>query len=134
MDIATGTAAARRPLCAPAIVAGLAITLGWLAPTGLEARQGGLQITSVSAPDTIARYGRFEVTFDVAGSVATNPQMPHDPAPPPGIPAGWGITVNAEFSRDGFQTVHRIPAFYYQDYDYQVKGNRDWFHALDQFA
>ena len=45
------------------------------------------------------------MTFSVNGSVATNPQMPYDPAPPPGIAPGWGITVNAEFTRDGFQTV-----------------------------
>ena len=60
--------------------------------------------------------------------------MPYDPAPPAGIPASWGITVNAQFSQDNFQTVHTIPAFYYQSYEYQVKGNRDWFNPLDQYA
>ena len=84
--------------------------------------------------DSVPKHGKFEITFAVTGSVATNPQMPYDPAPPPGIAANWGITVNAEFSRDGFQTVHTIPAFLYQDYEYQVKGNRDWFNPLDQYS
>lgn len=95
---------------------------------------GALTISGVSAPSSVPRYGKFEVSFNVTGTVATNLQMPYDPAPPPGIPADWGITVNAEFSRDNFQTTYTIPAFYYQHYEYQVKGNRDWFNPLDQYS
>src|SRR5688572_7296287 len=94
---------------------------------------GSLQISGVSAPATVARYDKFEITFNVTGTVATNLQMPYDPAPPPGIPARWGISVGAQFSRDNFQTIHTIPAFHYQSFEYQVKGNRDWFNPLDQF-
>jgi hypothetical protein len=106
------------------------------APLGVTVQNavGALQITGVSAPGTVPRYERFEVTFSVQGTSATNLQMPYDPSPPPGIPSNWGITVNAEFSRDGFQTVHALPAFHYQSFDYQVKGNRDWFNPLDQYA
>jgi hypothetical protein len=99
-----------------------------------EGEQQGLQIASVTAPDSIPKYGKFEVTFSVLGSVATNLQMPYDPAPPPGIAANWGITVNAEFTRDGFRTIHTVPAFVYQEHEYQVKGNRDWFNPLDQYS
>ena len=116
-------------------------TIGIIVSTAPAARgsaereqQGGLQIGAVTAPDSVPKYGKFEISFGVTGSVAANPQMPYDPAPPPGIGANWGITVNAEFSRDGFQTVHTIPAFLYQEYDYQVKGNRDWFNPLDQYS
>jgi hypothetical protein len=95
---------------------------------------GSRQITGVSAPASVGRYEKFEVTFNVTGTVAVNLQMPYDPAPPAGIPARWGISVNAQFSRDNFQTVHTIPAFHYQAYEYLVKGNRDWFNPLDQYS
>ena len=95
---------------------------------------GNLQIRGVTAAGSVPKYEQFEVTFNVTGSVAANLQMPYDPAPPAGIPTGWGITVNAQFSQDDFQTSYTIPAFYYQYYEYQVKGNRDWFNPLDQFA
>lgn len=95
---------------------------------------GALEISGVSAPSSVPRYDKYEITFNVTGTVAANLQMPFDPAPPPGVPGNWGISVNAEFSRDNFQTTHTIPAFYYQAYDYQVKGNRDWFNPLDQYS
>jgi hypothetical protein len=95
---------------------------------------GGFQISGISAPGTVARYDKFEITFAVTGSVATNLQMPYDAAPPAGIPAAWGITVNAQFSQDNFQSVHTIPAFYYQHHEYQVKGGRDWLNPLDQYS
>jgi hypothetical protein len=94
----------------------------------------GLRISSVDGPDTVPAYDKVEVTFTVSGTVATNVQMPYDPEPPPGIPADWGITVDAEFSPDAFQTVLTVPAFLYQEFDYQVKANRDWFLALDQYT
>jgi hypothetical protein len=120
---------------AASAVAALFIVLA--APTArgwVEREQQGLQIGGVTAADSVARYGKFEITFSVTGSVATNPQMPYDPAPPPGIAANWGITVNAEFSRDGFQTVQTVPAFLYQEYEYQFKANRDWFNPIDQYS
>jgi hypothetical protein len=94
----------------------------------------GLQIVDITAPASVVKHGKFEAAFTVSGSVASNPQMPYDPAPPPGIAANWGITVNAEFTRNGFQTVHTIPAFLYQEFEYEVKGGRDWFRPLDQYS
>ena len=116
---------------APAVPSNLRI-VGMTAPP--PPPSGSLQLGAITAPDSVGAYDKFEITFDVTGTVATNLQMPYDAAPPAGIPAGWGITVNGEFSNDGFQTTHVIPAFQYQSYDYAVKGNRDWFSAQDQFA
>src|SRR5688500_19043405 len=116
---------------APAVPSNLRI-VGMTAPP--PPPSGSLQLGAITAPDSVGAYDKFEITFDVTGTVATNLQMPYDAAPPAGIPAGWGITVNGEFSNDGFQTTHVIPAFQYQSYDYQVKGNRDWFSAQDQFG
>jgi len=134
----------QRPIILRALVHRVTVTaaaaivvaiLGAPAVTGsVEREQGTLQIGEVTAADSVPKYGKFEIAFAVTGSVATNPQMPYDPAPPPGIAAAWGITVNAEFSRDGFQTVHTIPAFLYQEYEYQVKANRDWFNPLNQYS
>lgn len=95
---------------------------------------GGLQISDISAPASVGKYEKFEISFNVTGSVATNMQMPYDPAPPAGIAGDAGITVNAEFSSDNFQTVYTIPAFRYQDFEYAVKGGRDWFRPLDQYV
>ncbi len=39
-----------------------------------------------------------------------------------------GISVDGEFSRDNWQTVVTQPAFYYQDYDYQIKNGREWMY------
>jgi hypothetical protein len=94
----------------------------------------GPQVTAISAPNSVAKFDKYEVTFNVTGTSASNLQMPYDAAPPPGIPSGWGITVDGEFSRDSFQTVYTIPAFHHQAFDYQVKQNRDWFGPLDQFS
>ena len=53
---------------------------------------------------------------------------------PPVSRRGGASPWTREFSTDNFQTVYTIPAFYYQQFDYQVKGDRDWFNPLDQYA
>src|SRR5207253_804518 len=53
--------------------------------------------------------------------------------PPSGIPQNWGITVNAQFSQDNFQTIATQPAFYYQNFDDQVKGNNEWFYPTSNY-
>ncbi len=101
---------------------------------------GALQISSITdnrsgyANSQVPKYEKLEITFDVSGSAATNLQMPYDPNPPAGIPANWGISVSAEFTQDNFQTVLKLPAFYYQDFDYQVQGGRDWLSPRDQYS
>ncbi len=130
--LASGTGALQAQSTAPQPPSNLRIYAGSEPPP--PPTSGNLQISAVTAPDTVGKYDKFEVDFAVSGTVATNPQMPYDSAPPAGIPAGWGITVNGEFSQDGFQTIHTIPAFLYQAFDYQVKGNRDWFNPLDQYS
>ncbi|MBI2596055.1 DUF5060 domain-containing protein [Candidatus Daviesbacteria bacterium] len=89
---------------------------------------------SASYPNgQIPKYEKYEVTFDVATN-ASNPQLPYDPAPPPGMQAGVGVTVNGEFSQDNFTTKTVIPAFYYQNFDYQVKSNREWFYPTSNYS
>ena len=84
-----------------------------------------LQIVGLrSSAATVGLYEKFELTFNINGSVATNPYFPYDPAPPAGVPAGVGITVEGLFSPDNWTTVITQPAFLYQPYERRcVAGN-----------
>ncbi|MCS6844018.1 MAG: DUF5060 domain-containing protein [Caldilineales bacterium] len=85
-----------------------------------------LQIANVTEnADPVGLYEKFELTFDVLGSVATLPDFPYDPAPPPGVPAGVGITVEALFTPDNWATTLVQPAFRYQAYQSQCVGSDD---------
>lgn len=97
---------------------------------------GALSITGISdnrssySGSQVPQYSKFEVTFQVQGSVAGNYQLPYDPNPPSGIspsnnPLHKGISVDGLFTPDNWTTVYRQPAFYYQGYDDQVKTGPD---------
>lgn len=75
----------------------------------------------------VPRYEKFEVTFEV-NTVAENLQLPYDPSPPPGLEPGTGITVNALFTPDDWQTVYTQPAFYYQEFEDEIRRNKEWFY------
>jgi len=100
----------------------------------------GLTIGSVTDnranyPDaTIPTRELLEITFQVNGTVATNLQMPYDPSPPAGIAPGTGITVNAQFSPDNFQTIYTQPAFYYQDFTYEQINGSDWISPTNNYS
>ncbi len=79
------------------------------------------------AGSQVPRFEKLEITFQVDTSAA-NLQMPFDAHPPAGIQAGMGISVDALFSADGWQTVTTQPAFYYQGFLDEVKGSREWFY------
>lgn len=52
-------------------------------------------ITNVTlSPATVRMYEKVEVTFDLE-TVARHPMFRYDPAPPPGVVAGTGVTVEA---------------------------------------
>ncbi len=83
-----------------------------------------LQIVDVQAnATTVGLYEKFELTFAVQGSVATNPNFPYDPNPPPNVPAGVGITVEGLFTPDNWQTVLVQPGFLYQAYESRCIGD-----------
>lgn len=85
--------------------------------------QGSLRIVNVRPnTSTVGRYEKFELTFDVTGTVATNPYFPYDPGPPPGVPAGVGISVDGLFSNDDWATSVVQPGFLYQDYQRDCIG------------
>lgn len=69
----------------------------------------------------IARYDRFDIQFDV-DTTAINPYLPYDADPPAGVQAGIGVSVDALFSNDNWQTTLTQPAFYYQPFTYENHG------------
>ncbi|MCL5996636.1 MAG: hypothetical protein M1546_11370 [Chloroflexi bacterium] len=74
----------------------------------------------------LAPFEKLETRFDVR-TTATQLDLPYDPTPPPGLPAGTGINVEALFSPDNWVTVITQPAFLHQPHTYTVRGNRDHF-------
>lgn len=74
----------------------------------------------------IGRYDKFEMSFAVRTS-ASNPSLPYDPDPPPGVKPGIGISVDVLFSPDNWQTTLVQPAFFNQPYNHSVQGGKDHF-------
>lgn len=103
-----------------------------------EASAAAPSISNVSdnraayANEQIPTYEKFEITFDVA-TQAVNLQHPYDPSPPPGLPVGEGITVNALFTPDNWQTVYTQPAFYYQIFLDEMRDGRQWLYPTGEF-
>ena len=81
----------------------------------------------------IPHYDKFELTFNV-NTIAKNLQFPYDPSPPPGLEPDLGITVDALFSPDNWQTVYTQPAFYYQEFEHEFKGGQDWIYPSNNFV
>lgn len=89
------------------------------------------RITNLSQnSNTIEQYEKFEVTFNVEDSVATNFYWPYETSTPPGVPAGVGITVEGLFTPDNWQTVISHPGFLFQDYDWTLRGSSEYDHMI----
>ena len=112
--------------------------------SGESALPSELRITGITdnrseyTDGQIPTFEKFEITFQVENTVAGNMQFPYDPSPPPGIdPLNsnyQGITVNAVFSPDNWQTTYTQPAFYYQEFQNQSLGNKNWYYPTENFA
>jgi len=72
------------------------------------------------------KWEPFVVEFDVENTCATALEWPYETEVPSGIAPGLGITVNGEFSDDGYETALVQPAFYYQPYIYEERNSKDW--------
>jgi len=91
----------------------------------------------------IPQYEKFELTFQILNTVAQKFQFPYDPSPPNGVDLTisdyQGISVDAHFTPDEWQTIYKQPAFYFQHFDGDIKSSwddqdREWFHPTDDFA
>jgi len=83
-----------------------------------------LQIANIQINvSNVGLYEKFELTFTINGTVATNPSFPYDPSPPAGVPVGVGISVEGLFSPDNWTTVITQPGFVYQGYERRCLGS-----------
>lgn len=80
----------------------------------------------------VPMYEKFEATVGVT-TVASNLQMPFDATPPAGVLAGIGVSVNGVFTSPTNRT-HTQPAFYYQEFDEQIKNGRQWFYPTNRYS
>lgn len=84
---------------------------------------------------TVPLYSKFELTFNISNSAATQPQFPYDANPPAGLPGRTGITVNGLFLPPGESNWNKAlvqPVFLYQPYLYQNRGGYDWIYPQGQ--
>jgi len=81
----------------------------------------------------VSRREKLEITFEIKDSTAQNLQFPYDPNPPAGIKPEIGISVDALFTPDNWQTVYTQPAFYYQEFEDAVKSGQEWFYPSGRF-
>jgi PKD domain/Carbohydrate binding domain len=90
---------------------------------------GPLRISNMAeSVSSVARWDMLAVTFTLDNSAATDPQFPYDPAPPPGLEWVDGVSVEAAFTPDNWQTIYRRPAFLDQRYDRALKNNEEWMY------
>jgi hypothetical protein len=72
---------------------------------------------TVQTPGPIEKYTKFEISFDVANTTATNMYFPYEENTPPGVEGGTGITVDALLLPPGgtdWNNAITLPCFYYQ--------------------
>lgn len=95
-----------------------------------------LTIANVTVLTTgnIPTYEKFEVSFDILGSVAKNLYLPYQANLPAGLDETYdnGINVTAHFTSPGGQTYEQ-PAFYYQYFNDQIKSNDAWYYPINQY-
>lgn len=140
-----GVGAASRPLAAQAATGA---DLSLLDSNGLDKGRTDLFLHSPAAGPGIGnvttnlgdylnsqvpKYEKLELTFDVV-TIAQNPQLPYDDNPPPGIEPGIGISVDALFTANDWQTAYTQPAFYYEEFDHQIKSGKDWLYPTGNFV
>jgi len=84
---------------------------------------------------TVPLYEKFEVTFDITGSPATNTGFPYDIATPSHLPARIGITVDGLFlppQESDWSRAIIQPAFYYQPMIDDTSIDGSWIHPEGQ--
>jgi len=86
----------------------------------------GPYASAITDTGTVAKRSKFEITFDVLGSVATNTFLKYEAAPPAGQSGTSGVSVYAELSDDNYATTITRRCFVYQAFDEQIKGGADW--------
>jgi Domain of unknown function (DUF5060) len=92
-----------------------------------------ITVVGTEPAQKVQRFGRFDISFQVHQTRATFLHWPYDQAPPHGVPAGVGITVNGVFVDPGGRTFTQ-PAFYYQQFRDEIRNGRDWHYPTTDFV
>jgi hypothetical protein len=117
----------------------IVVFLAFLISASSAFAQGSLRVVGLSdnssfyPNSSVPKYARLEITFTVEGTVARNFYLPFDPNPPSGLVVGEGISVDAELTPDNWNTIYTQPAFYYQEFEDQLKNSREWFYPTGNF-
>lgn len=114
----------RATVCLLAVTAAMAPDAAWALRIGAPVQ---------SPLGVVSAYQKLELTFLITDLAATMPQWPYDPAPPNGVPAGVGASVDAIFT-DPAGHQFRQPAFHAETYRDEVRAGRDWHLPTGQFA
>jgi hypothetical protein len=106
----------------------------WVTEPGSQVSGQGLSIDVLEqSASHVPMYAKFEVTFAVDGTAASNLQFPYDADPPPGLEGRVGITVDGLFLPPGESNWSNAlvqPAFVYQPYDYEDLNGHDWIYPV----
>jgi len=84
----------------------------------------------------IPLWEKFELTFDINQTSATNLQWPYDTSPPPGLEGQVGITVDGLFLPPGesnWANAYIQPGFWYQEMDRVERGSMEWLYPLSDY-
>jgi len=81
----------------------------------------------------VPKFDKFEITFNIDSTDATNFFFPFDPNPPAGIALGTGISVSAVFT-DPESNTFTQPGFYYQNFEDATIGTREWFYPTANYS
>lgn len=93
-------------------------------------QNGAAGVTQNSA--SVELYDKFEATFTLQNSTASNPYIPYETNVPAGMPSGTGVTVEGIFTAPN-GTTYTQPGFIYQPYErdtqrlqIRANGNPVW--------
>src|SRR5688572_16459127 len=81
----------------------------------------------------VPKFDKLEITFNIDSTDATNFFFPFDPDPPAGIAPGTGMSVSAVFTDPEGNTFIQ-PGFYYQNFEEETKGSKEWFHPTAHYS
>jgi hypothetical protein len=81
---------------------------------------------------SVPRFGKLEIAFTV-DTTAEFHHWPYDAKPPAGISPGAGITATGVFV-DPHGREYSQPAFYYQQFEDEVRNQRDWHYPTATFT
>ncbi len=98
----------------------------------------GLHFDSISSNvETIPVYDKIELTFSLNNSLASRPDFPYDPSPPPGLPGRTGVTVDALFLPPGqvdWNKAQVQPGFRYQPFQRIISDDAEGLYPIGELT